>query len=160
RLRQQPLVQRVGRQSGRDGVGPHQFRRDPRSDVGVHQAVDGVLGEPQAADAARRILQRFAHRVPAVEQDRAVAVALATIARPRLAAAAVAPVVTPVVLAVVVAAPVMVGALTATMVLLRAVAATMVMLRAVSATMVVLAVVVTTMVMLREGTATLMVGAL
>jgi hypothetical protein len=74
-------VHRVGRKPRGDRVRPHHFRAHRQRHAFLGQAAFGVGGDPEAADAARRIGKRRNDRVPAVKDDGGVR-ALAVTATP------------------------------------------------------------------------------
>ena len=67
----------VGAEALIDQTGADDFRRHAGVDVLVRKTTRGVLGEQQFSDFALRIGQRRRHRVPAIENCRAVGSRLA-----------------------------------------------------------------------------------
>jgi hypothetical protein len=66
-------MHRIGREPSGDRIGADDLGCNGEHNAVLGETPHGVLGRPQPADAAGRIAQRGAHRVPAVEQGGAIA---------------------------------------------------------------------------------------
>ena len=87
-LGQQAVMHRVGGEPPRDIVRPNDLMLRGQGDAALDQTARGVFRGQQPAHAARGIFQRSFDAVPAIENDKTVAVIAETAACPRAAAAA------------------------------------------------------------------------